>query len=151
MGIDKNFAPNDQSSIESVIQLLFRQSTITKIRACISFNPSPLTILAVNPLLLTQVASRRVFNIAGIIMILMGICGKLGAVFVAIPKPVLAGPIFIAISLLVGAALSNLKEVDLWSTRSQGVLGIAIMAGTVFPTWLQQHPDTFNTGMRLVN
>ncbi|XP_064609568.1 solute carrier family 23 member 2-like [Liolophura sinensis] len=100
---------------------------------------------------ITKVASRRVFNIAGLIMILMGVCGKLGAVFVAIPKPVLVGPIFIAISLLVGAALSNLKAVDLWSSRSQGVLGIAIMAGTVFPTWLQQHPGTFKTGVQLVN
>lgn len=65
----------------------------------------------------------------------------------AIPKPVLAGPVFIALALLVGAALSNLKQVDLWSTRSQGVLGIAIMAGTVFPTWLKGHPGTFDTGM----
>ncbi|XP_064609566.1 solute carrier family 23 member 2-like [Liolophura sinensis] len=97
---------------------------------------------------ITKVPSRRAFIISGIFLILMGICGKLGAVFVAIPKPVLAGPVFISLALLVGAALSNLKQIDLWSTRSQGVLGIAIMAGTVIPTWLKEHPGTFNTGSR---
>jgi nucleobase transporter 1/2 len=38
-----------------------------------------------------QVGSRRVIQVAGIIMILSGVIGKFGGLFVTIPDPIVGG------------------------------------------------------------
>ncbi|GFO02581.1 solute carrier family 23 member 2, partial [Plakobranchus ocellatus] len=58
---------------------------------------------------ITRVASRRVFQLCGIIYICSATCGKLGALFLSIPIPVLGGSSLIMMGLFTGMVLSYLE------------------------------------------
>jgi nucleobase transporter 1/2 len=63
-----------------------------------------------------QIASRFVFTVFPCILILFGIIGKLAAVFIAIPYPVLGGVQIIGFGMLMGLVMSNLQYIDIQST-----------------------------------
>ena len=56
-----------------------------------------------------QVASRHVFLCCAIVFILFGIVGKLSAIFITIPYPVLGGASIAMFSSFTGVAISNLQ------------------------------------------
>ena len=60
-------------------------------------------------LLFIQVASRQVLICAGILYIVFGILGKVSAVFITIPYPVLGGAALVMFSTFLGVVLSNLQ------------------------------------------
>ncbi|XP_060080557.1 solute carrier family 23 member 1-like [Ylistrum balloti] len=94
----------------------------------------------------TKVASRRVFQMVGFIFMLFGIVGKLCAVFITIPKPVLGGTMLIMVSMFIGVMIANLQHVDLTSNRNLAIMGIAIAVGTIIPYWIEKNPDRLKTG-----
>ena len=49
-----------------------------------------------------QVGSRRVVQVGGILMILLGCLGKFGALFVTIPDPVVGGVFMVTFGILMG-------------------------------------------------
>ena len=53
--------------------------------------PPPLHPPPPFPMPMFQVGSRRVVQVAGILMIALGCLGKFGALFVTIPEPVIGG------------------------------------------------------------
>ncbi|XP_033745342.1 LOW QUALITY PROTEIN: solute carrier family 23 member 1-like [Pecten maximus] len=95
---------------------------------------------------ITKVASRRVFLVLGCIYMLFGIIGKLCAVFITIPYPVLGGTMLIMVSMYLGVVIANLHHVDLRSNRNLAIMGIAITVGTIVPFWIEKNPDRLNTG-----
>lgn len=56
-----------------------------------------------------QVGSRTVILLSGVFMILMGILGKIGAIFTTIPTPVLGGMFIIMFGIITAAGVSNLQ------------------------------------------
>ena len=56
-----------------------------------------------------QVASRYVFVCAGIMYILFGMLGKVSAIFITIPYPVLGGAALVMFATFLGVVLSNLQ------------------------------------------
>ena len=56
-----------------------------------------------------QVASRHVFVAMAIIYLIFAVLGKLTAVFISIPYPVLGGSLLTIIGVFVGVNLSNLQ------------------------------------------
>ncbi|XP_055889524.1 solute carrier family 23 member 1-like [Biomphalaria glabrata] len=95
---------------------------------------------------ITRVASRSVFQVAGIIYILFAILGKFGAVFVTIPYSVLGGCNVIIMGIFIGVILSYLQTVDLNSTRNLAIMGISLLLGVMMPLWVSKNPHAFNTG-----
>ena len=93
-----------------------------------------------------QVASRHVFVCAGIVYLIFGVMGKVSAVFVTIPNPVLGGALIVMFGVFNGVVLSNLRSVDLSSTRNLSVMGIALLMGLMMPDWLKQNQDVIDTG-----
>ena len=59
----------------------------------------------------------QVLQIAGIIFFLFGMLGKVGAVFVLIPDPVIGGLFFVLFGMIIAVGLSNLQHVDLNASR----------------------------------
>lgn len=53
--------------------------------------------------------SRTVILLSGVVMILMGILGKIGAVFTTIPTPVIGGMFLIMFGVITAAGISNLQ------------------------------------------
>lgn len=116
-------------------------------------------------------------QIAGIFFFFVGMIGKIGAVFVLIPDPVLGGLFFVLFGMIVAVGLSNLQYVDLNSSRYLGectyvfrmhctcpvvenilsfsfflyrnlfIIGFSIFSGLAIPIWVKQNPQAINTGV----
>lgn len=93
-----------------------------------------------------QVSSRDVFITTGVIYFIFGIIGKISAVFLTIPYPVLGGVLFVMYGMFIGVVLSNLQVVSLSSSRNLAIMGTAILFGLMIPYWLETNPDAIQTG-----
>ncbi|XP_033757671.1 solute carrier family 23 member 1-like [Pecten maximus] len=95
---------------------------------------------------ITKVASRSVFLCASIIFILFGLVGKVSAIFVTMPYPVLGGGMLVMYGMFTGVILSNLQVVSLKSTRNLAIIGISIVSGLMIPRWIETTPNAIDTG-----
>ncbi|XP_073413118.1 solute carrier family 23 member 1-like [Dendrobates tinctorius] len=96
---------------------------------------------------ITKVGSRLVMQTAGVLLIILGLFGKLGAIFITIPEPVIGGMFMVMFGMIAAVGISNLQYVDLNSSRNLFVLGFSMFTGLVIPTWLEGHPGVISTGV----
>ncbi|XP_022255137.1 solute carrier family 23 member 2-like [Limulus polyphemus] len=94
----------------------------------------------------TRVGSRRVVQYGALIMMIFGMLGKFGALFVTIPDPIIGGIFCVMFSIVTAVGLSNLQFVDLSSSRNLFVLGISLFMGIAVPEWIKTNPDAVNVG-----
>ncbi|XP_035828730.1 solute carrier family 23 member 1 [Aplysia californica] len=100
---------------------------------------------------LTKTASRIVMYTAGMMLIGLSLIGKAGAALTAIPNPIIGGILMVVVGTLISIGLSNLKHVDMTSSRNMLVVGVPFMAGIVMPRLLDSHPDVLDTGSEEAN
>ncbi|GFS06426.1 solute carrier family 23 member 2 [Elysia marginata] len=100
---------------------------------------------------ITGVASRRVFQLCGIIYVLCAVVGKIGAFFITIPLPVLGGTSLVMMGLFIGMVLSYLETINLRSTRNLAIIGMALLLGLIMPYWVTNNPEGINTGSEQVD
>ncbi|XP_052804781.1 solute carrier family 23 member 1-like [Mya arenaria] len=96
---------------------------------------------------ITRVASLRVFQLVGLIYIVFGIVGKIGAVFVTIPYSVVGGMMMINFGVLIGVMLSNMQFIDMSSTRSLAIIGMSMLIALMTPYWIETTDEPINTGI----
>lgn len=77
---------------------------------------------------------------------MLGVIGKVGAVLVTIPYSVLGGILIVTLGIFIGVVLSNLKHIDLSSTRNMAIIGLALIIGLICPYYFRNHPDAIKTG-----
>ncbi|KAM7397174.1 hypothetical protein PAMP_020167 [Pampus punctatissimus] len=94
------------------------------------------------------VGSRLVLQTTGILMIVLGIFGKFGAVFITIPDPVIGGMFLVMFGMIAAVGISNLQYVDLNSSRNLLILGFSTFSGLVLPTWFHSNPGIIDTGIK---
>ncbi|XP_060606902.1 solute carrier family 23 member 2-like [Ruditapes philippinarum] len=94
---------------------------------------------------ITKVGSRRVVQVGGIIMIVLGCFGKFSALFTLIPTPVFGGLFMVTFGMVAAVGLSNLQYIDLNSPRNLCILGVSLFFGVSLPLWLQGN-DAIHTG-----
>uniref|UniRef100_A0A3Q1EGJ5 Si:dkey-106n21.1 n=1 Tax=Acanthochromis polyacanthus TaxID=80966 RepID=A0A3Q1EGJ5_9TELE len=94
---------------------------------------------------ITKVGSRLVIQTTGILMIILGIFGKFGAVFITIPDPVIGGMFLVMFGMIAAVGISNLQYVDLNSSRNLLILGFSTFSGLVLPTWFHSNPGIIDT------
>ncbi|TMS05099.1 Solute carrier family 23 member 2 [Larimichthys crocea] len=75
---------------------------------------------------ITKVGSRMVIVASGVLMIIMGVFGKVGAIFTTIPQPVYA---------------------DMNSSRNIFIFGFSMFSGLVIPNWILKYPEAITTGV----
>ncbi|XP_061532463.1 solute carrier family 23 member 1 [Phycodurus eques] len=97
---------------------------------------------------ITKVGSRLVLQTTGILMIVLGIFGKFGAIFITIPDPVIGGMFLIMFGMIAAVGISNLQYVDLNSSRNLLILGFSTFNGLVLPTWFHSNPGIIDTGVK---
>lgn len=95
---------------------------------------------------LTRVGSRYVFIAVALIYIVFGLVGKVSAIFITIPYPVLGGVLIVMFGVFNGVVLSNLKSVDLSSTRNLAIIGTSLLVGLMVPHWVADYDNVINTG-----
>ncbi|XP_023931886.1 solute carrier family 23 member 1 isoform X2 [Lingula anatina] len=95
---------------------------------------------------ITKVGSRRVIQFGAIFMLLLGVLGKFGALFVTIPDPVVGGVFMVMFGIITAVGISNLQFVDLNSPRNLFILGFSFFFGLSLPQWLTANPNAIQTG-----
>lgn len=97
---------------------------------------------------ITKVASRRVFQTAGLIMIVCGVIGKFGAVLTLIPEPIIGGTLTVVFGMVAAVGISTLKFIDMGSTRNLTILGLSLLLGLMVPQYInaKENANIINTG-----
>ncbi|XP_047476819.1 solute carrier family 23 member 1-like [Penaeus chinensis] len=95
---------------------------------------------------ITKVGSLRVVQYSAVIMIVCGMFGKFGALFVTVPEPVVAGVFVVMFAMITAVGVSTLQYVDLGSSRNLFVFGISVFLGLGVPKWLDANPGAIQTG-----
>ncbi|MFD1512224.1 uracil-xanthine permease family protein [Halomarina rubra] len=85
---------------------------------------------------ITGVASRFVVQVGAVFMLFVGFLGPFGRLIATIPDPIVGGLFVAMFGQIVAVGLSNLKYVDLDSSRNLFVLGTAIFVGLAIPRYL---------------
>ncbi|XP_076965440.1 solute carrier family 23 member 2-like isoform X4 [Callospermophilus lateralis] len=96
---------------------------------------------------ITKVGSRTVIVTAGFVLLLMGVFGKIGAVFATIPTPVIGGMFIVMFGIISAVGISNLQYVDMNSSRNLFVFGFSIYCGLTIPNWVKKNPEKLQTGI----
>ncbi|TWT89907.1 Uric acid transporter UacT [Pseudobythopirellula maris] len=84
---------------------------------------------------LTKVGSRYVVQIAAVILILLGMFGKFGAVAAAIPQPVVGGLYCVMFGLISAVGVRQFAKADLDSDRNLLIGGFALFMGLSVPAY----------------
>ena len=84
---------------------------------------------------LTKVGSRYVVQLGGVLLILLGLFGKFGAVAAAIPKPVVGGLYCTLFGLIAAVGVRQFAKADLNSDRNLFIGGFALFMGLSVPAW----------------
>ncbi|XP_072015035.1 solute carrier family 23 member 2-like [Amphiura filiformis] len=96
---------------------------------------------------LTRVGSRVVIQICAITMIIVGMLGKVTALFSSIPLPIVGGILCILFGTVLAVGLSNLQYVDLNSPRNMLILGFSLFMGMLIPYWAGNNRELIETGI----
>nr|KAG5704077.1 hypothetical protein BaRGS_017581 [Batillaria attramentaria] len=99
----------------------------------------------------TRVASRRVFQTTGVIMLVMGVLTKVGAIMTLIPEPVIGGLNAVLLGTLIAVGFSTLSYVDMTSPRNVTVVGVTFMLGLAVPQWINSAPNRISTGNEMAD
>ncbi|ELT94865.1 hypothetical protein CAPTEDRAFT_177506 [Capitella teleta] len=95
---------------------------------------------------ITKVGSRRVIQVAGVIIMILGMIGKFGALFVTIPDPIVGGVFLVMFGMITAVGISNLQFVDLNSSRNLFIFGFSMFFGLSLPQWLASNTEAIHTG-----
>jgi xanthine permease len=109
------------------------------------FNSFPYNAYSQNTglIALSEVKSRYVLSAAGMIMVLMGLFPKLGAVIAGVPKPVLGGVGVVIFGMTIMAGIQELSRARFEGTRNGLLAAVSIGMGilpTVFPSLFDHVP-----------
>ncbi|MBB6218488.1 NCS2 family nucleobase:cation symporter-2 [Anaerosolibacter carboniphilus] len=96
---------------------------------------------------LTKVASKFVVVVAGIILMLLGIFPKFGALIAIMPNPVLGGAGIIMFGVVAASGIKTLKNVEM-SNRNLLILAVSLGLGlgvTVRPDFIAHLPEVLKS------
>ncbi len=84
---------------------------------------------------ITKVGSRYVVQLAGVLLIFLGLFGKFGAVAAAIPGPVVGGLYCVMFGLISAVGVRQFAQADLDSNRNLLIGGFALFMGLSVPAY----------------
>ena len=82
-----------------------------------------------------------------IVMMFVGVLGKIGALFVTIPDPIVGGVFMVMFGMIAAVGISNLQFADMNSSRNLFIVGFSIIFGLALPHYMNNHPNVIQTGM----
>lgn len=116
--------------------------------------------------------------VSGVLMVVMGMMGKVAAIFTTIPQPVMGGMFMVMFGVISAAGVSNLQVhtrhfdvtfnwtkllrdtklssfvlpfpqyVNMNSSRNIFVFGFSMFSALVIPNWILKHPEAISTGAK---
>ncbi|SEQ45228.1 uracil-xanthine permease family protein [Natrinema salaciae] len=91
---------------------------------------------------LTGVASRYVVQIGAVVMLFVGFVGYFGQLIATIPDPIVGGLFIAMFGQIVAVGISNLRHVDLESSRNTFIIGFALFVGLAIPAYMGNFEST---------
>ncbi|WP_049923861.1 uracil-xanthine permease family protein [Halopiger djelfimassiliensis] len=91
---------------------------------------------------LTGVASRYVVQIGAVVMLVVGFVGYFGQLIATIPAPIVGGLFIAMFAQIVAVGISNLRHVDLESSRNVFIVGFALFVGLAIPQYMGNFETT---------
>ena len=82
-----------------------------------------------------------------LVMMVLGVVGKFGALFVSIPDPIIGGVFMVMFGMIAAVGISNLQFADMNSSRNLFIIGFSIVFGLALPEYMNAHPNAIQTGM----
>ncbi len=89
---------------------------------------------------ITRVASRRVVIIAGVILIVVGMISKFGAIIASIPAPIVGGLYCALFGLISAIGIQQVAKADLHSDRNLIIVGFILFMGLSLPAYISGAP-----------
>uniref|UniRef100_A0A8C3RU50 Solute carrier family 23 member 1 n=1 Tax=Chelydra serpentina TaxID=8475 RepID=A0A8C3RU50_CHESE len=96
---------------------------------------------------ITRVGSRIVIIAGGCVLLVIGMFGKIGAVFASIPTPLIGGLLLVMFGIITAVGVSNLQYVDMNSSRNLFIFGFSVYAGLAIPHWVNKNSQVLETGI----
>lgn len=84
-------------------------------------------------------------------MMIQGVFGKLGAVFILVPDPVVGGMFLIMFGMITAFGISALQYVDLKSSRNLYIIGVSLFFPLVLCPWMQKNPGAIATNIEVLD
>ena len=79
-------------------------------------------------------------------LMVVGVVGKFGALFVTIPDPIVGGVFMVMFGIIAAVGISNLQFADMNSPRNLFIVGFSILFGLALPHYMNSHPNAINIG-----
>lgn len=99
---------------------------------------------------LSGVASRYVCIVAGVLLILIGVVGKLGAFLAEIPRVILGSVYLTAFGILVMTGLELVLKAKVNISRNQILIGTSLLLGLSMPSYFKENPvELENTSLKV--
>ncbi len=95
---------------------------------------------------LTRVGSRYVVQVAGLLLVLLGVFAKFGAFAAAIPGPVVGGLYCALFGLIAAVGIQQLAKADLSSDRNLFIAGFSLFMGLSVPAYFEGYVTTYSPG-----
>jgi solute carrier family 23 (nucleobase transporter), member 1 len=95
---------------------------------------------------LTKVGSRYVVQVAGVILILLGLVAKFGAFAATIPGPVVGGLYCALFGLISAVGIQQLAKADLSSDRNLFIAGFSLFMGLSLPAYFDGTVTAYSPG-----
>ena len=92
---------------------------------------------------LTGVASRHVVRAGAVILIIMSLIGKLGALIATMPTPVIGGAYITLFGTIGALGIQNLMRADMGSQRNVLIVGFAFLMALGLPGWVEPNQAMF--------
>lgn len=96
---------------------------------------------------LTGVASRYVVRIGAIILIILSLIGKLGALVATMPSPIIGGAYITLFGTIGALGIQNLMRADMGSQRNILIVGFAFLMAMGLPGWVEPNKELFITAL----
>lgn len=81
-----------------------------------------------------------------IVMMFVGVLGKIGALFVTIPDPIVGGVFMVMFGMIAAVGISNLQFADMNSSRNLFIVGFSTVFGLGLPYYMKNHENAISTG-----
>jgi len=91
---------------------------------------------------LTGVGSRYVVQLGGVILVVVGLFGKFGALAASIPGPVVGGLYCVLFGMISAVGVQQLAKCDLNSNRNLFIAGFALFMGLSVPAYFASTAST---------
>jgi uracil-xanthine permease len=95
---------------------------------------------------LTRVGSRYVVQVAGVLLVLLGLFAKFGALAAAIPGPVVGGLYCTLFGLIAAVGIQQLAKADLKSDRTLFIAGFSLFMGLSVPAYFNGQVTMYTPG-----